>query len=153
MSFYRIEVSNLQDHAEDDPEPTPPNPPDNYIEKAIKLIPADVVAAYLALRNLWLPNTGNEVDQLADAVLQWGLPLAGLVAVGTLRILGTSKRFGDVSDVQWSVVVVACLSYLAWIFSFNQPVFELLPDPRISGSLLIIVSIVGPYFVKPAEAN
>ena len=127
---------------------------ESYVEKAIKLIPADVVAAYLALRNVWLPLSGDGADDaLGESMRHWLLPLGGLAAVIILRILGTSSKFATLKDVQWSVVGVSSIAYIAWIMSFNDPILQIeTPDPRLSATLLILVSIIGPSFVKSEEA-
>ncbi len=128
---------------------------ESYFEKAIKLIPADVVAAYLALRNLWHPIASDGVnDALGEAMHQWVLPIGGLAAVILLRILGTSSKFASFKGIQWPVVAVSSVAYIAWILSFNDPVLNIdAPDPRFSATLLMLVSIIGPSFVRRLETN
>lgn len=125
---------------------------EGYLEKAIKLIPADVVAAYLALRNIWLETAGGGDDKLGELVSLWILPIGGFVAVILLRILGTSESFASFKKIQWPAVWVSTIAYVAWVLSFNDPILSFeAPDPRLAASLLVLISIIGPSFVKTAE--
>lgn len=154
MSIYRITQSARPELAGDEVPGAPGGSKEDvesYVEKAVKLIPADVVAAYLALRNIWLPQDADG-DPLGKLFLSWILPVAGFLSVIGLRILGTTKSFASLkaSEIQWPVVVVSAIAYVAWILSFHDPLFGYEPlDPRLTGTLLILISIAAPSIVRP----
>lgn len=121
-----------------------------YLERALRLIPADVVAAYLTVRGFWMPNASapRSADPLADSVLNWWLPILGLLATVVLRIAGTSRTFGKFDDVQWKTVIISGLAFLLWILAIQNAVFDVRLDPRVAPSLLILFTLVVPLVQK-----
>jgi hypothetical protein len=124
---------------------------EQYMEKLLRLIPADVVAAYLTIRSFWFPASTNAVDPLASAVRHWWLPIGGMIVTIILRTFGTARRPFSGSDVQWSVVIASGVSFLTWVFALNDPVFGLSIDPRVSASALVLVALLVPLLVKPVN--
>jgi hypothetical protein len=121
-----------------------------YLDRALRLIPADVVAGYLTVRGFWMPHTSaaQSEDLLANAVLNWWLPLLGLTATVVLRILGTSKTFARFDDIQWKTVIISGLAFGLWVLAIQNPVFDLHLDPRIAPSLLVLFTLLSPLFQK-----
>jgi hypothetical protein len=121
-----------------------------YFDRALRLIPADVVAAYLTVRGFWIPNDSapREADPLAYRVLNWWLPILGLVAAVVLRILGTSRTFGKFDDIQWRTVIISGIAFLLWVLAVQNPVFDVQLDPRVPPSLLILFTLLVPFFQK-----
>ncbi|SCB28349.1 hypothetical protein GA0061099_1004144 [Bradyrhizobium yuanmingense] len=105
---------------------------------AAKLVPGEVVAAYLA----------------GKAILQGPPPLDGawwlgwtilcLVAVFGLRRWMTSDRSAGV-PAEWSAVIMSMLSFVIWVFSFGD-VFKLygIWNERESGLALIAWTLLAP---------
>jgi hypothetical protein len=103
-----------------------------YVEAVTKLIPGEVVAAYLS----------------GKAVLQGGAPAPGIgswlgwtvfcfvVVIGWRRWL-TSDRPADV-PAEWSAVIVSALSFLVWVYSFGD-VFQMLEWWSRVGSALVLI--------------
>jgi hypothetical protein len=102
-----------------------------YAEAVTKLIPGEVVAAYLA----------------GKAMLQAGTPPLGtswwvgwtvfcLAAVIGLRRWMTSDKAAGV-PVEWSAVSISTLSFLVWVYSFGD-VFQMLDWWNKAGSALVL---------------
>ena len=121
-----------------------------YFDRALRLIPADVVAAYLAVRGFWMPrDSGHQaVDPLADSVLNWWLPIIGIFATFLFRMLGTSKTFAKFDDIQWKTVFISIIAFILWVFAIQNRVFNLHLDPRIAPSLLVLFTLLIPLFQK-----
>jgi len=121
-----------------------------YFDRALRLIPADIVAAYLAVRGFWTPSESapQSEDLLADAVLNWWLPIIGLVVTVLLRILGTSKTFAGFDEIQWKTVIISGFAFVLWVLSIQDPIFNFHLDPRIAPSLLILFTLLVPLFQK-----
>lgn len=162
MSLYRISDS-YSGAADYDPElqglerkgaqekskpQAPPGRLEQHMEKVVRLIPGDVVAGYLTVRSFWLAGADNSVDHLAGTVIRWWLPIGGIAATAILRIFGTTKRLGTFDDVQWSTTFAATISFVAWAFALNDPIFGLGTDPRVRSTVLVLVSLLAPVFVS-----
>ena len=104
----------------------------NYTEAVTKLIPGEVVAAYLA----------------GKAVLQAGTPPPGtgwwfgwtvfcLVVVFGLRRWMTSDNAAGV-PAEWSAVIISTLSFLVWVYSYGD-VFQMLDLWSKVGSALVLI--------------
>ncbi|MFQ5730917.1 MAG: hypothetical protein ACE5KM_03065 [Planctomycetaceae bacterium] len=119
-----------------------------HLDRALQLIPADVVAAYLTVRGFWLPRDLQTADELAGVVLNWWLPVIGFMATLALRIAGSSKRFARFDDVQWKTVVISGVAFILWVFAIQDSVFGFSLDPRIPPSVLALFTLVVPFIEK-----
>lgn len=118
---------------------------EDHFDRALRLVPADAVAAYLAVRGFWMPRdrpSNTAADPLADAVLNWWLPPAGLLLTIFLRILGSSTHSATLDDIQWKTVILTALAFGLWVLTVQTPVFAVRLDPRIALSLLVVFSLV-----------
>lgn len=77
----------------------PLGPVDPWLARVVKLVPAEVVAVYLAGR------------PLAEARFAAVWPLVCLALVIVVRALGTSDRRGP----QWISVAVSAVSFVLWV--------------------------------------
>ena len=127
--------------------PPDSKPTDSYGEKLLRYIPADIVAAWVAL-------TGILAQAAADvpAWLSWAV-LGALLALTPFYVcfvktdpagLAISKTF------HW---VTACLAFVSWVFAMGGPFATLAWYKPVFGSvLLVIVTLVIPvlerFFVK-----
>jgi hypothetical protein len=117
-----------------------------YAGRLVQLIPAEVVAAYSAIRGIVVGAAAN--DALAKETLPW-LPLLGIAAVLFVRAWGTRTPSGSLSSIQWRAVGIAAVSFVVWIISLGHPIIVETPiSPWIGSVLLIIWSFLMPYVYK-----
>jgi len=105
---------------------------------AAKLVPGEVVAAYLA---------GKAILQgppPLDIIWWLGWTILCLVAVFGLRRWMTSDTSAGV-PAEWSAVIMSMLSFVIWVFSFGD-VFKLygIWNERGSGLALIAWTLLAP---------
>src|SRR4051812_24879943 len=86
----------------------PGSPFQEYIDRLVRLIPAEVLAAYHAARGIVVGVAPS--DPLAVKFLPW-LPVIGFVLVIFVRVWGTRARTGLWSTVQWLAVAIAAISF------------------------------------------
>ena len=79
----------------------PAGPIDPWLTRVVKLVPAEIVAVYLA---------GRPLAQERYAGL-W--PVACLVLTILVRAFGTSDRRGP----QWLTVLVSAVSFVLWVYA------------------------------------
>ena len=108
---------------------------DNYRDKLIKLIPAEIVAAYLFLQTL-LASQGGTVAWIVIALL----------FVGTffyLRILGNVEK--------WPQLIFSSLTFLVWVYSIApETILGGIYNPSLATIILVLWTLLIPFFVKPA---
>jgi hypothetical protein len=114
---------------------------DDFKNKLMKLIPAEITGAYLAIKNFMDSSTKINIE---------GKP--GWIIVGGLLIL-LYFYYGRLSGVK-SVKQLAFMSiaFLVWVFSIGGPFNMLMPDEEIrgiiSGVVLIFCTLSIPIFFK-----
>ncbi len=112
---------------------------DNYRDKLIKLIPAEIVAAYLMLQ-------ANLLDQGRTVV--W-------IVIGVLFILTFLylRFFGEVK--KWLQLIFSSLSFLIWVYSI-APEEILGPDlhnPSLATIILVLWTLLIPFFFKQGDPS
>ena len=108
---------------------------DPWLTRLVKLIPAEIIAVYLA---------GYELA--GDFVGWWAFTCLVLVFVS--RIWGTKE--GD-KPVQWFAVLVSAFSFIIWIYAMGDYFFSWRLSEDFTGipSLVVLVwTFVIPYFYK-----
>jgi hypothetical protein len=107
-------------------------PTDEYLERLVKLIPAEVVALYLTFK------------EVASSWLSiWAWICLGLVVL--VRSLGTYTKG---RRVQWLAVIVASVSFALWVYATGGYLIEMdLPTGVISVAVGVWTFIV-PIFYK-----
>jgi V8-like Glu-specific endopeptidase len=104
---------------------------DSYLERLVKLIPAEVVGAYLV---------GRELAAANDATGGWALTC--LVFVFIFRALMTQTKLTwriKSSEIQWAAVWISAVSFVFWVYSFGDhilffpPCFLNSPDCKWDG--------------------
>lgn len=106
---------------------------DSYRDKLLKLIPAEIVAAFLALKGLL--DAAQNVDGIA--LIQW------IVFAGLLIFTPLIYRFiYKVKDVKQHVLTI--LAFVIWVFTIGGPFDQFFqgPDGEILPIKGIIASIV-----------
>jgi hypothetical protein len=121
--------------AEPVPTPSTRESIQNYTDKLIKLIPAEVLSLYLAGKGFLTTSQGIGI---------WALICLVLVIV--VRMWGT-KDTG--TPVQWAAVVIAAISFVIWVYAVGDLFFNLkLPDPGIASVAVLAWTFIVPRFYK-----
>ena len=116
-----------------------------YTEKLLKLIPAEVVALYQSIYSI----VSTQTDWLGKTLLPI-LPLIGLVLVIFVRSWGTRNDKGEWRSVQGGAVIIAAVSFVVWVISLGHPVIYVPSLPQwLGGVVLIVAAFFVPYFYKP----
>ena len=113
---------------------------DKYLERLIKLIPSEVIAFYLVGKGL-LPPGKKSV---------WvGWTIVCFIAVIVVRASTTRAR-EDRSNVQWTAVIIASISFIIWIYSLGDvfTLYKNLHEPYIASLLVLTWTFFLPYIYK-----
>ena len=107
---------------------------DTYRDRLIKLIPAEIVVAYLVLQQP-LITEGSEVVILVTIAVLFVLTFF------YLRLLGGVKKLTQ--------LVFSSLSFLIWVYSIAPE--EILMDlyrPQLASIVLVLWTLLIPFFIK-----
>ncbi|PSB26739.1 hypothetical protein [Stenomitos frigidus] len=121
----------------------------DYLGRLIKLIPAEVISLYLVGKGVIA--TGQASETPLSYWIVW--TVFCLVAVLVVRIFGTADPKEN-QPPQILAVLIACVSYLVWIYSMGD-VFALLNlyEPKLGSLMVLGWSFVVPYFYKGDRAT
>lgn len=120
----------------------------DYAAAVSKLIPGEVVAAYLACKSVLV--AGGD----AGVSLGWWIvvTLACLAAVVLLRAWATSDGKAAVPP-EWPAVVLAATSFLIWVYSFGDVFVRFGWWSQVgSGVILILWTLLAPAILKAWNA-
>lgn len=81
----------------------------DYLERLVKLIPAEVIGLYLVGKGI--------IESERYPLLGW--TIFCLVAVGLVRLYGTADPTAN-KPPQLPAVLIACISYLVWVYSMGD---------------------------------
>ena len=102
------------------------------MERLVKLVPAEILAVYLAGR----PH--------AEAVHgAWPLVCLGLLVV--VRIWGTHERG---HGPQWSAIAVAAISFLIWVLALDGKILSLTVNADLASLLVLVWTTLAPLIVQ-----
>ncbi len=141
--FARLDSTEGSPAAAGVPAHMPPdetNRSDTYLTALLKLIPAEIVSVYMAVR---------------DSAATHGRPAAWFfLCLGTCFILriyaSLPKTAGfSVRDVQWRGVAVSCVAFLLWAFSIgsDRPVPWIPLDPWLASAIAGLLTLLAPLLV------
>jgi len=123
------------------PAPPVPQEPDDFASRAIKYIPAEVVAAYVALQGMLTSASGpNSVP----SSVAW-LVFLGLLVLTPLY----TWRFTDVKGLTkpYTQVTIATFAFIVWVFALGGPFKALSWYNPVYGSILVIFFTLIPPLV------
>jgi hypothetical protein len=115
---------------------TPSSPLQQYVDRLIRLIPAEVIAAYQAIRGIVVGVAPTSPG--AQSFLPW-LPIIGVILVLFVRAWGTRAPSGDPKTIQWPAVGIAMVSFVVLIISLGHPIIVQTPIATWIGSVLLIL--------------
>lgn len=118
----------------------------SYPDKIVKLIPTEIVGAYMALAGIvgiGAPG-GTDPDSLSKVLIQ--IVFFALVILTPLYLW---KASGVHNILQ---LIVTTVAFIIWIYTLGGP-FEVwgIYEPRIAALILILWSIAIPLIVRPAK--
>jgi len=106
----------------------PAGPEDPWLARLVKLVPAEIVAVYLAGRPLAQPR-------YAEA---W--PVVCLVLLVIVRAWGTSDRRGP----QWLSVAVSAVSFVIWVYAMGGRFFGFDVDVNLASLAVLVWTTLVP---------
>jgi len=105
----------------------PEGPIDSWLTRLVKLVPAEIVAVYLAGR------------PLAAARFEGTWPVACLLLTIIVRAFGTN----DGSGPQWLSVAISGVSFVIWVYATGGHFLAIQVDPNVAAlSVLVWTTLV-----------
>ena len=101
----------------------------SYLDRLIKMIPAEVVGLYLV---------GIGLIPEEDVPVSVGWVVVCLIAVVVVRMWGTADPPEGLGP-QWRAVAIASGAFLIWVYSMGRPFDDLGIHVSYIGSLLVLV--------------
>lgn len=92
----------------------------NYLDRLVRLIPAEIVSLYLAGRAILLaqtPPAGADPAALTSPLLWVIWTIFCLAAIFAVRIWATSD---PQSPPEWAAIGIAAISFLIWVYSMGR---------------------------------
>jgi uncharacterized membrane protein AbrB (regulator of aidB expression) len=107
--------------------------PDDYGDKLVKYIPAEVIAFFLPAYAL-----AAKLNNFSDRI---GWLLVGIAVLGTVGYL--LVKADKTKPPRWYFYLLAVLAFLGWAIGTTTEVAELfnLPQPELSGKLVVFVTV------------
>jgi hypothetical protein len=137
---------------------------DGYVDKLVKMVPAEAIAAYLALINIAkVPVTSADASQAtllakivayfsSNVVQVWSAFFIALIILLVVRILGSAtiapNRTIDGSKVDWTLVIISVIAFLLWVYTIGGKESGPFKDFYVlfwSTALIILFTFLAPY--------
>jgi hypothetical protein len=113
-------------HNEEQPEP------DKYVDRLVKYVPPDVVAAYTAVQAI---VTATHSHSLHERALSW--------VSFSIILCATPLYLRQVAKItKWMQIGICTIAYIAWACSFPGLPFDLAPDTR--ATIIILTAFLIP---------
>ena len=115
---------------------------DSYFDKVLKYIPADIVAAWVAVTGL--VSSARDIPQQAVLWVAFGI---GLLLTGwwTWKQASVPGRRPPVTQA-----LISTVAFAVWVFALGGP-FQHFPGREVYGSLLLILYTLVAALVNPQE--
>jgi hypothetical protein len=118
---------------------------DRYLDRVVKYVPADIVAAWLTVIAL-LPASPSR----PPAVL-W-VVLATMVALTPVWIVRVTRRPAD--GPAWTQALVSTAAFVVWVFATGRPFSDLsFYDPAYGGLALILFTLLSGVIVPAGDVT
>jgi len=121
---------------------TPPVEFDSYFDKAVKYIPADIVAAWVAVTGL--VSSARDVPRQTILWVAFGIGLL-LTAWWTWKQAAAPGRRPPVTQA-----IISTGAFAVWVFALGGP-FQHVPGQPLYGSLLLILYTLVVALIDPKE--
>jgi len=103
-----------------------------WMERLVKLVPAEILAVYMAGRS-------------HAAAIDGAWPLVCLALLVVVRIWGTHERG---RGPQWSAIAVAAISFLVWVLAIDGHILTLVVNSDLASLLVLVWTTVAPLIVR-----
>src|SRR5215216_2441829 len=108
-------------------------PPDDFLDRLIKYIPADVIAAYLTIDNI-LKGGLKDPQRLPTYLWAVFAILLILTPLYLWRVAGVTK---------WEQIGLSAVAFAVWVFALGGPFTQLdVYDPILAAVILPLASLV-----------
>lgn len=118
---------------------------DSYLSVLLKLVPAEVVSVYMAIRDSATQHGGLAV---------WFFACLAVCLV--LRAYSSLPKTGarGFRDVQWAGVAVSCVGFFLWAYAIgaDPPIAALPLQQWLASALAALLSLLAPIIV-PGDAS
>ena len=115
---------------------------DSYFDKAVKYIPADIVAAWVAVTGL--VSSARDVPRQTILWVAFGIGLL-LTAWWTWKQAAAPGRRPPVTQA-----IISTGAFAVWVFALGGP-FQHVPGQPVYGSLLLILYTLVVALIDPKE--
>jgi hypothetical protein len=115
----------------------------NYLDKLLKLIPSEIVAAYLFIQNI-MANQPIVFGNKDYSIIALWIVLIILLIITPVYLVNVQQVF------KMNQIVLSSLSLIIWAYSLGGP-FEMegWHNPQIAAILLVLWTLIVPIFIKP----
>ena len=111
--------------------------PDGYVDKIIKYIPSETVAAYIIIQ-----KTIEQFQDKIPFIVSWIIIL--IMFFGNIFYLKNTQKVK-----RWSQIFVNSIAFIIWVYALGEPFKHLLKDnyqPAYSVIGIILFSFIVPLF-------
>ena len=118
---------------------------DAYVERLLKMIPAEVMAVYLSIQGILLSALSGQESQLQAWL--WGT--FAVLLVGNVLYL---RRFNKVTDpIQYGILTLA---FVIWVLTLGGPfVFLSFYEPFMGSIILVLFTFFAPVAYTGVDVN
>ena len=119
----------------------------DYMDRLVRLIPAEVLGVYLIVRGFWGGTAELPADStVSSGFLEWW-PVFCVFLVILSRLWGTRDASRKFSSAQLPGTGIAVISFIIWVYAMGHTILGwMLPDPRFASTAVILWVFVVPYF-------
>ena len=118
--------------------------PDPHLDKVAKLVPAEIIAAFLAANNIILAQIGTNSASPRIKMVSW--IVFGILLIATPFY--TRRAIKSVLGPLKSQVLVSTLAFIFWVFAIGGPfALETWYERELAGLSLIIFSVISPLLI------
>jgi hypothetical protein len=116
---------------------------DNYFEKLLKNIPADIVAAWMLVSSLIASATGVPSSMILWIAFGVGVVLTALWTWKQTSIPGKKTAVTQ--------ICIATVAFIVWVFALGGPFASMAFYRPLYGSLLLILYTLVVALINPSE--
>ena len=125
-----------------------------YMDRLIRLIPAEVIGIYLTVRTFAV-GAGPEDSETArimaratnatsDPFLDWW-PVVCVALVLISRVLGTREEGGGIRSVQIQAVLISVVSFVIWVYAMGHQILGFgMGDQRYVAAAVVVWTFLIP---------
>lgn len=118
-----------------------------YLDKLLKLIPSEIIAAYLFIQNL-IANQPVVIGNTDYQIIVLWLVVVVFIIVTPVYLVNVQHVY------KMNQIVISSIAFLIWTYSLGGPFrLEGWHNPQIAAILLVIWTLIAPIFIKTTPAR